>query len=332
MTMIWLNWQSHRRSKELAGAMGAELFEFISQKPRLLRYGFLSVKTILTIIEKRPDVLVVQNPSIVLATLVCLLKPVFAYRLVVDRHSNFKLHTVGEKSAKWRVFHLLSKYTVRKADITIVTNRNLEKLVLSWGGCPYVLQDRIPTLNLGEPKEKLQGEYNIVLISTFNLDEPISEVILAARSLPETYHIYITGNSSNFHSQEELGVNLPVNVSLTGFLDEEYYQWLITSADIAIVMTKNEDTLNCGAYECLSVATPMILSNSTSIREFFSFGAIYADPNSSANILAAVKEGIRMKQVLVDEIQMNLPVMRKNWQVQFDRLMGDIDRLPSKVR
>jgi len=65
----------------------------------------------------------VQNPSLVLASLACLLKPWPGYWLVVDRHSNFVFGQDGRSSQMRRSLSRLSGFTIRKAGLSVVTNR-----------------------------------------------------------------------------------------------------------------------------------------------------------------------------------------------------------------
>src|SRR5690606_19499272 len=133
-----------------------------------------------------------QNPSIVLAALLCFLKPL-GYKLIIDRHSNFKLYTLSIKSFKWRAFHFLSRYTLKKADLTIVTNKYLADLVIDLGGRSFVLPDKLPALDKHANKV-LGGVYKLVFVCTYSADEPVLEVFEALRYLGEDYQLYVTGN------------------------------------------------------------------------------------------------------------------------------------------
>ena len=151
---VWITWESHRRSKELAKAFGAELITIDYSDASFWRYPLSIIKTIIVLFKKRPNILFVQNPSIILTTLASLLKPVFQYDLIVDRHSNFRFSTMNSSSFKWRVFHMLSKCTVKQADLTIVTVESLKKLVNEWQGRGAILQDKIPKMIVNKADEK----------------------------------------------------------------------------------------------------------------------------------------------------------------------------------
>src|SRR4051794_37280494 len=84
---IWISWERHRRTRELARAIGADLFEFTSSAPGHARYLVLLVRTARCLFHNRPDVLFLQCPSILLALFAAVLKPALRYCLVVDLHN-----------------------------------------------------------------------------------------------------------------------------------------------------------------------------------------------------------------------------------------------------
>jgi glycosyltransferase involved in cell wall biosynthesis len=315
---LWITWEDHRRSRELASILEATYFPLLHSGPRHFRYPILSWKTIRALSLYRPNVVFCQNPSIVLNLLLCLLKFLFKYKLVVDRHSNFKLDTVRSKNPKWIFFHFLSDFTLRNSDLTIVTNVYLQMLVEDKGGRAFILQDKLPTLPY-LTKRTLKGIHNLVFISTFSSDEPIEEIISAAKLVGSEYHIYITGSYKRFPKIESLTKSLPKNVTLTGFLPEEDYQSLLYSADALIVITDQEHTLTCGAYEAVALEKPMILGQTSAIREYFYQGALYTDltiENLAANFIEIVADA-ENKKAEVAELKNNLS---DEWLKRFEML------------
>jgi glycosyltransferase involved in cell wall biosynthesis len=251
----------------------------------------------------------------VLTFLVCLLKCVFKYRLIVDRHSNFKLNILNKKKIKWRIFYKISRYTIQKSDITIVTNKYLRDLVDACGGSGFILQDKIPSI-INVNRMILQGEINIVYINTYSEDEPYNEVIQAARYLPATWNIYVTGKLKK-------GIKVPIipkNVILTDYLSENDYYSLIANCDIVIVLTNQEYTLNCGAYEALALEKPIILSNTKTISSYFFEGPYFVN-NSSKEIEKAINliitnydhyknSIINLKKILIQDWNKKFNILR----------------------
>jgi len=319
---IWISWEKHRRTQELAKVFNAELFTLLYNEKSCIRYPVLLAKTFLLIMQYRPKILYVQNPSIVLAALAAFLKPFFRYKLIVDRHSNFKLATLSSALFKWRIFHSLSRFSIRKADYTIVTNKTLFDLVNEWHGRAVVLQDKLPDLEKIEPRP-LKGEFNIVCVSTFSPDEPIFEIVEAAKTVNDSVHIYITGRYQNYSRISELQKIMPKNVTTTGFLSEQDYLQLLNSVDAVMVLTTEDDLLTCGAYEAVALKKPMILSKTKAITSYFNKGAVYtdADMRSIAKSIMGVQAQYSDLAEAVKELFDELNV---SWQQKYHALMDKL--------
>lgn len=303
---VWITWEQQRRSIVLSKQFQAKLFIYDKEhKNRLVRYLLASFWTLIFIGKERPKVVFGQNPSMGLALLLCIFKPLFGYVLVVDRHSNF-MFGVSDCFMK-RVFTFVSNMTLKHADMTIVTNDYLRGHVEEKKGCGVVLEDKIPSFD-SCTKISLQGKLNAVFVTSFSADEPIGEVIDVYSKLGDKISLYITGNYKKFADYERYSSPEYCNIVFTGYLSEEDYQNLLYSADIVICLTKNEHTLTCGAYEGLSLGKPMILSNTETIRAYFFKGAVYADPDRDSimkSTLACIadydqlrKDGIELKDEL----------------------------------
>lgn len=191
---IWISWENHQRSRQLAKAFGGEFIYLGCQFPYLVRALFLSIRTLRILATRRPGILFVQNPSILLATQACLLRPFFGYTLVVDRHSNFKFETTFSRAAKYKIFQALSRFTVRRADLTIVTNDYLRGIVEEWDGRGVVLLDRIPDLRAGMMVRPKNDGPSAVFVAGYGEDEPLAEVLRAAALVHPEFTLYVTGD------------------------------------------------------------------------------------------------------------------------------------------
>lgn len=313
---IWIMWESQRRTEELSAALNIPLCKYLSDRSYPVRLALLSVKTSFKLFSARPETVIVQNPSVVLATIACLLQPLLRYNLVVDRHSNFKFETMASRSPRHRIFHILSRYTVRKAGLTIVTNEFLREIVEKWGGRGFVLPDKIPLLNLAD-KIDMTGKRNIVFVCSHSEDEPLEEVIEAARLIDPHTAIHVTGDSRK--AERTLVESSPQNVVFTGFLDEKKYQSALYSCDAVMVLTTDDHLLPCGAYEAVSFAKPLILSDQGALREFFRKGAVFAG-NESKDIAAAIQKTLVECAELEEESRELAVELERSWQAKFDEL------------
>jgi hypothetical protein len=320
---IWITWETQRRTEELSKALGIKLYKIIYDGNYIIRYLLLSIKTIVLLIKIRPNKVIVQNPSIVLTTVICFLEKLFRYKIIVDRHTNFKFSSLDHPDIKLRIFHFLSKYTIRKADLTIITNESLRKIVNERGGNGFVLQDKIPELKLKE-KIPLRGKNNLVFIASFSGDEPIEEVMKAARLLNPDIFIYITGNYKKV--KKEFIENAPTNIVFTGFLNEKDYQSLLYCADVLIALTTQEHTLLCGAYEGVSLLKPLIISNKNDLRNYFYKGVV-ATNNNSNSISKSIITALENYDLLKKDIIELYSELKSDWELRFDNLLIAISNL-----
>lgn len=220
------------------------------------------------------------------------------------------------------VFHWLSKATLKYADLTIVTNDYLRSYINSFSGRAAVLPDKLPALETVE-KKPLKGLINYVFVATFSEDEPIEEMIAAASVIDESKHIYITGNYRKYKNIANLQSTLPENVTLTGFISEEEYRSLLSSADVIIVITTQEHTLTCGAYEAVALEKPMILGNTNTIKSYFSMGALYTSV-SPDDLAAKINEAGENTARLQAEVKKLKALLETSWKLEFDTVKNII--------
>jgi glycosyltransferase involved in cell wall biosynthesis len=302
---LFVTWERHRRTREIARAFGATLLEVTASGGRLTRYARLLARTTWALASRRPDVLFVQCPSIVLGVWCALLKPLFRYRLIADLHNE----AVEPFNYSFGIYRLLLRLIRRAADVSLVTNDALETIVNGTGGRAFVLPDKVPDLGARQGDTRApEGAAQVVFICTFAPDEPVLEVIEAARLLGPRVRLQITGNPSPLKRPLEL----PPHVTLTGFLDDESYEALLANADVLIDLTRMDNCLVCGAYEAVALQKPLVTSDTRALRRYFRKGAIYArhDPQSLADAIACAVAG---RERLAAEMQELERELRDHW-------------------
>jgi glycosyltransferase involved in cell wall biosynthesis len=302
--VVAIAWMRHRRLVGLCQRLDAPLYALETRSKGVARYWEHTRATIKLLREHRPRALIVQNPSIVLTFLAVLLRPWFGYRLFVDAHNEAVRPFLYDNA----VVRWVARFLLRRADCTIVTNSNLAKVVRAARGKPFVLTDPIDlTMEVaGTPPASQPPAF--VVISTYEKDEPLAEVFAAARRLEGTATFAVTGNSKKL--APELRAVLPNNVSLTGFLPEEAYWDLLRNASAIIDLTTLNDCLVCGAYEALSLAKPMVLSQNGASVETFGPAAIHVE-----NFAQSIEQGLR--QMIAELSEMTSSAAR--FRPQFDR-------------
>jgi glycosyltransferase involved in cell wall biosynthesis len=320
---IWISWEKHRRTTELTKHLGVELFTLLPNDNYISKVIINTLKTIKLLIKHRPHMLFVQNPSLMLNFIVCIFKPLFGYKLVVDRHSNFKLETLNNKKIKYKLFHLISNYTIRKSDLIVVTNVFLKDLVEEKGGKAEVLQDALPVLEFAnsDSYQLPAVKKKVTFICTFADDEPMEEV---KKSCQLNYDVlfYITGKP-----KEKDREGWSDNVTLTGFLKEEEYQSLLQNSDVILVLTTKENLLLCGAYEAVSLNKPLVTSDQLALKEYFYKGALYSD-NTGQGISDAVNQAF----MDIEQLQLDMSEYNKEisvaWKCKFQKLSQILDNEP----
>jgi len=305
--VIWIAWERHRRTLEIADFLNIDPVIFEDKLPRLIRHTLNVFKTLAIIQRRKPKVLIVQNPSIVLTFIACLLHPVYRYALIVDSHNA----GIIPESHLLKKLGFLYRYFQRNANVMVVTNDALAQIVEKNSGNPFILPDRIPQPHATE-KIRLKGRYNIAYICTFKRDEPFQEVIEAVRSLDSDVVVYITGNHK--YCPPHIFTNMTDNIVLTGFLSEEEYWNLLSSVDLIIDLTLRENCLVCGAYEAVTLECPMILSDTKALKSHFSKGVIFTRSGVTA-IVDAVKKGLAQQAELRREISALKRELIDKWNV-----------------
>ena len=318
---IWITWEDHRRSRELARALGVPMIVQGSSLFWGVSHIHRSIKFLTLIYAMRPSVVFVQNPSIILAFVASVLKDIFDFKLVVDRHTNFRLGKKNGLNPVNYFYDFVGNYSLRKAELTIVTNSYLKRIVEDRGGRGFVLEDLLPTIDTPLQKELLSGSTNIVFICTFANDEPYREVVEAAKLLPKDVHIYITGKIPDKFERK----SLPINITLTGFLPEGDYWNLLNSVQLIMDFTALEWCLVCGGYEAVALGKPFLTSKTLALESFFGQAAAYTKHNA-IDIAGSIRCAINKLPVMEKEMKKFRPVFCEMSEKKLQELRDNVLR------
>ncbi len=275
--------------------------------------------------KKKPDFLFVQNPSAILTLLAIFLNPFFRYKLIVDAH-NAGVYPFDPEHEK---FGFLFSFMHRNAAITIVTNSFLADIVEHNGGKATILPDPLPQMVNGEivagkKKECCRDVFIVTFVCSYAIDEPYLEVFKASALLPSNIKIYATGNERNLEMNERRFAQ-KCNIVFTGFLDEEAYIDQLCNSNCIMVLTHFNDCMVCGAYEGVALKTPLILSDSPVLRNWFERGVVFTENNSIeiANaILFARKDFIKISA----DVKLLSETLFHRWNTLFEKALDDIIR------
>jgi len=318
---VWVTWETQRRNATLSAQLDASLHVFDTERTGLARYLICLRRTVQLIRNRKPEILFVQNPSMVLALFAVLYGRVFRIPVVVDAH-NAGLFPFERKKG-WA--NRLADSIMRLARVTIVTNDALARYVEKKGGTPFVLPDPLPDLAAAEHEvPRLTGRHSVLYVCTYAEDEPYAEVIDAGRRLPNDMVIYVTGDPGK--NGVKLPAQVPGNVILTGFLPEDEYVRMLCAADLVIVLTRRENCLLCGAYEALSVGKPLITSDRSVLREQFYKGVAYTD-NSAADLAEKIRYCIDHRDRLSEEAAALKVEVLSSWRARKIEFLRILERI-----
>ncbi len=123
----------------------------------------------------------------------------------------------------------------------------------------------------------------LVFPASFATDEPIAELIAAARLTPDVSFL-ITGNLKNCRNPELLAQATP-NVRFMGFLSREDFEALIQHCDAVIAFTRFDGIQLSVCGEAVGAGKPMLISDTGTLRRQFPKGTVFvnsADPEDIA--------------------------------------------------
>jgi glycosyltransferase involved in cell wall biosynthesis len=283
--LVWGPPSHGPRSQVFARKLGIRELHFLNVTSRrgtwsaLFKYPLLAVRTLSLLFRKRPALVFVQSPPGLVVLFVYIYCLLTGNRYIVDAHSAALLLPIWTKP-RW-----LWAGLARKALVTIVTNEHFAQMLRSWGARALVIHD-IPTTFPTGGTYPLNGDFNVTVVNTFSADEPLEQVLEAARGI-EGVHFYITGRLG--HGNPKLLERAPENVTFTDFLGTEQYYALLRGSHAVMCLTTRDNTMQRGACEALSLARPIITSHWPLLREYFHKGTVHVD-NTSSGIRLGVRE------------------------------------------
>ena len=286
MFVSWI--RHHGRSAALARELGLEAV-FVSsgavgnRATAPLRYVAQLARTVVLLVRHRPRVLVVMAPPAPLILIGVLYGMVANARVVVDAHTKAVVRASGRPN------RLLLRLASR-ADATIVTNAGLAGIARD---------HRVDAVLLDDPPEtrsarRQDGDDPLIVapLSWYD-DEPHQALREAAAALPDVTFA-LTGRAPST-------VGWPANVTLTGWLSDVDFDRLMSRATVVLALTTRDLTMQRAGYEALAYGKPLVASDTTVLREYFTGGAVFASA-SGGSIAQAIREALTNSQSLAQEM------------------------------
>jgi glycosyltransferase involved in cell wall biosynthesis len=285
MSITYISWASNcsrsdHTARELGGVSHMVYLGWLGSHPLTVgfKYAGQAWLTWRILLRERPRAVFVMVPPVFAGLAVWLYAAVCRVPFVVDAHTAAFLHP------RWAAWQFLQRAMSKRAATTIVTNEHLAAIVRQAGGRATLVPD-VPVRFRAIQRLERTSEFLVAVVCSFNYDEPVAEMLTAARAMPDVKFM-ITGNPK--HLAAELKQDLPVNVTLTGFLPDAAYGGLLTSSDVVMTLTTRDHTMLRAAYEAIYQGTPVIVSDFPLLRSSFDQGALHVN-NSASEIIDAIR-------------------------------------------
>lgn len=291
---VWITWESQIRNRSMAQALSIELYESSYSGSRLVRYALEVVRTIHVLVTKRPRVVFSSNPSLVLTLMLLHLRTLLRYRHIVDAHF------IGVMAFdKGWFFQKLLDYCNRRADLTIVTNQKHADHIRQIGGKPFVCEDPLPLFPEDVAQIEVGVKGSVFFICSFDQDEPYEDVFKAAKLLvSDGFAIYVSGN----YKKVNIDPDKYPYVKFLGYVPSKLFYSYVISVDLILDLTSAEDCLVCGAYEAMAAEKPLVTSDTSALRGYFTHGAVYTK-HEPEQISSAIRSAYENRIYLASEIK-----------------------------
>jgi glycosyltransferase involved in cell wall biosynthesis len=315
------------RSEEIAGALGGEARCFyrrgrFGKLSVLGRYGWSALATVRYLRGRRPCTVIATNPPIFPALLAFAYARARGARLALDSHpGGFGLQ--GDRVS--RVLQPLHAWLARRATTTLVTDDRLARRVDGWGGRADIVHEA-PVEWSGRPRRTLRPRPRVLFVCIFQRDEPVAEVLEAARRCPEL-DVHVTGDPGKCPSRLREGA--PPNVRFTGFLTGEDYERAVLDADVVLALTTEPSSVVRAGYEAVYAERPLVVSDWPASREVFPH-AVHV-PNDAPGIADGLRRAVFEHERLVHVAPNALELQRARWEEQLAALRNRLTPNPERA-
>lgn len=304
-------WTPSQRPHELAAALGGiactPSFRLLDRRAFFpVRYTVCAAITVAFLLRHRPQAVLVQNPPIVPAAIAYIYSLVTGARLVLDSHPR----SFGRKDSRaGRLFTPLHRRFMRRAVATMVTSEPLADEVRAAGGRPLTFHEAPPLWRIDTAPDPSAPPV-VVWVGIFAADEPVAEVVEAARQCPEIAFV-LTGDPQR--CPPAVRAAAPANVTFAGYRRGDTYRALIEDASVLLVLTTEATSVPRAAFEAVAALRPLVLSDQPRLRDHFP-GAVFVR-NEAADLARGVREALARR----DELTAAAPQQRARQAEHLDR-------------
>lgn len=281
-----------------------------------------AVKTVLTfalLLRRRPDVLWVQLAPTFLLYIAFVYKGLFRrkMKIVADCHNSmYRRPWIALPGAV---------ALLNRCDRVLVHNGKMRIKAEEAG----VRKERLSVLETKPATVKnavsAAGRYRrpwVLFPCSFDSDEPVDEVIAAARLVPHLTFV-VTGNPAKYKGAHRLS-ELPANLHMAGFLPKDEYNGLLTDCDFVLGLTTQDDVQLSVANEAVGVGKPLVISGTPLLRQLFYRGALYVNPLDPRSIADGCLEMLERRDELAADVARLLRERNERWLAQAREVHGSV--------
>jgi glycosyltransferase involved in cell wall biosynthesis len=292
---------------------------FSSKYLRVFDYFWKFVLSLGELLRMRPDVVWIQVPPSMLLHLAFFYKLIAfrRVRVVVDLHNSML-------RPFWMDFPL-SKWLLNRADVVLAHNAVVYDELIAIGisnDVIRVLEDK-PCSFLVPGISRPSVEPYALIPCSFDVDEPIEVVVEAARLLPDI-KFFVTGKYEGKILLSSLGV-IPENLVFCGYLSKIDFENLLSFADAVVGLTTRDNVQLSVANEALSVQRPMVLSDTSVLRDLYGSAARFVQNGDASALAEGIKDVVQHSDLYVDKVSKLLLSRNKRWLQQANLVRGIIE-------
>jgi GT2 family glycosyltransferase len=321
--VTFVAWSSRgERGREIAATLGGESQAYAwpaggGPAGAAARYAVSAARTLAYCARRRPAALIVTSPPVFAPLTAYAYARVTKTPLVLDSHPA----AFGAKDdLRWRLLLPLQRWLSRRAALSLVTVDELAQRVRDWGGEATPLHEAPPMWSVAPPAPLPPGGRPCVLaVTVFAGDEPIAELLDAARLAPEL-DVLVTGDPDR--CPPALREAAPPNVTFTGYLVRDAYRAAVERADLMVVLTTAQTSVVRGGYEAVYARRPLVVSDTPALRQAFPLAVHVA--GDAAAIAAGLADAVARHEVLRATSDAALELQRVRWEEQLSTLRAAI--------
>lgn len=286
---------------------------------KALSYLCKFVHTLAVLFRRRPALVYVQAPPTFAIYAAWLYGWLAGVPYVVDAHNPMIYDTFWPRLP-------LAAFMLRHARSVIVHNRYVAARARELGLSPVnlrVLMDRPPDVAARAhvaPDTDCADKRRprVVVPCSYDVDEPLVELQRVTHFLPDV-DFYITWYAEKL--PRGFVRQFGPNTRFTGFLPAEDFNGLLAQADVIVALTTRDGTQPSVATEALAFERPLVVSDSSTIRDLFPQGAVYVE-NRAGAIAEGIRTALRERRHLEVEMAAFKSEKLRQWESQFEDLRG----------